>query len=1367
MKKLICFLTTLVICLFAAVNVSAEKNYPINAMITSFDSELIVSWVNPDNLLKTELYSVEDYTDTLITDEFSITAGETVEYSITGLTNGQYYLYRIKFYYTTGEVYSLLLSERPVSSSINGLKMLGKWVVQPRKTPFKMNIDQTTGYDDNSSIHISVNHEASASGGDPLFLRYDASIPAGTYVVRARIKYDNASKAKAYINGIGIETNGTSDGWTLLEKQFTLSEAKNPVFHVFIYSTTKDYWIDDFEIHKITNGVEDEENLAQNADAEELLSRNSEITVPEVSVQNLNASARIMWNMYGLDGCTINIYNKETGVLAASVSSRFNSVILRELLNGETYTYIIKTENIMTRESETYREISVAPQGGEVLLSNEFFNHAVDVVEYSNGYLLLNGKLIDGEEKKFVSLTAYKNGNIAAIEQTVSNENGVFEFYFPLEKGEYTLNISSLDYEKESAVLTIDSFNDTIEEIDRMRDELARLLNVCENKGISTDYEKIAWRIIERDSVYFREDVKYGQNIEWDNRYEALCTLYEQASDSLKKYLSGEKTPQSTVRYVTGETGMTENNFYGQTTAGEKPVYYMGYTTSGDNIQYLADMGFNYAATAIEPTDVVTYGAAPYWETNTNDENISLNNEGLIINGKTGTSQFVYVTAGVTYTFGVEASGESEYQITLAGNTTGEYTAEENGIVEFVISNLSGKTKFKNAYVRNNGVNILKNPDFKMQDELFDEYKFTVSMEKILELKNALNKAATDGVAVCLNMSLHKIPDVVKEDTETTSAGAVTVNPTHPRYLNSCEVFLKALLEECGDLEALHDVILYNEPTFYANKSSYYNDAWQQFLYEEAGITAVTAMPSDDDKANTLYTLYMKFNDSIMTEFHKTAAEFTRKYCDNPLIHTKIMQYIRNNGTSFTKFSNDYESWAQYFDVNGCDAFSLYFDKDYVPLSAEEAWYDYMRSVKKTPVINSEDHIIHDVGENELITFSDMEKKYVSATMWQGAFHGRGASAVWTYKRSPYYLYFDEGQSVYINSNMTLRPDLQYELGKISLDMNRLSEEIALFQNKKKQAAILFSPISMNYAPVGMSLITEAYNSLLFMGEGVEFVAEGRMDDLNKYKMLIIPNANYVSDETYQKIADYAKNGGQLYLIGDCLGYDENGVSRGKKLTGTNVNSVSLIGGSLNAISKPWLKTTMRKAVNDIFERKLTVTNTNGTNSDDIEYSYAEDSIYSYVNLCNHSGEEKSIKVLYDSEILSASTDLISGRNFDSGSLKLAPYETLLLRTENRKISAKIEKDAQSQTNVYKATFDVKRSTSNEEVLLIFASYEANGQLSEVKTVKADFSAQSDKSYTISLGIKSEERLICMAVNAATLVPYIDLLELKPELNLN
>ena len=136
MKKLICFLTTLVICLFAAVNVSAEKNYPINAMITSFDSELIVSWVNPDNLLKTELYSVEDYTDTLITDEFSITAGETVEYSITGLTNGQYYLYRIKFYYTTGEVYSLLLSERPVSSSINGLKMLGKWVVQPRKTPF-------------------------------------------------------------------------------------------------------------------------------------------------------------------------------------------------------------------------------------------------------------------------------------------------------------------------------------------------------------------------------------------------------------------------------------------------------------------------------------------------------------------------------------------------------------------------------------------------------------------------------------------------------------------------------------------------------------------------------------------------------------------------------------------------------------------------------------------------------------------------------------------------------------------------------------------------------------------------------------------------------------------------------------------------------------------------------------------------------------------------------------------------------------------------------------------------------------------------------------------------------------------------------
>jgi hypothetical protein len=640
-------------------------------------------------------------------------------------------------------------------------------------------------------------------------------------------------------------------------------------------------------------------------------------------------------------------------------------------------------------------------------------------------------------------------------------------------------------------------------------------------------------------------------------------------------------------------------------------------------------------------------------------------------------------------------------------------------------------------------------------------------MEKILELKNVLDKAAEDGIAVCLNMSLHRVPDVVKDDTETTSNGAVTVNPTHPRYLNSCEIFLKALLEECGDLESLHDVILYNEPTFYANKSSYYNEAWQQFLYKEAGITAVTAMPSDDDRANTLYTLYMRFNDSIMTEFHKTAAEFTRKYCDNPLIHTKIMQYIRNNSTAFTKFSNDYESWAQYFDVNGCDAYSMYFDKDYVPLSAEEAWYDYMRSVKKAPVINSEDHIIHDVGEDELITFSDTEKKYVSATMWQGAFHGRGASAVWTYKRSPYYLYFDEGQSVYINSNMTLRPDIQYELGKISLDMNRLSEEIALFQNKDKQAAILFSPISMNYASVGMNLITETYNSLLFMGEGVEFVSEGRMDDLSKYKMLIIPNANYVSDETYRKIADYAKNGGQLYLLGDCLGFDEDGIFRKEKITGTNVHSVYLIGGSLNVISKPLLKNSMRTAINNIFERKLTVTSTTGVDSDSIEYSYADDGIYTYVNLCNHSEEEQNINLLYDSEIIGASTELISGRNFENGSLTLAPYETMLLRTETKKISAKIEKDSESQDNVYKATFDVKKSTSNEEALLIFASYEANGKLSAVKTVKADFSTQSDKSYTISLGVESEESLICMAVNTKTLVPYIDLVELKPELNLS
>lgn len=1363
MKKL--FSILILICVLCAalgvVSVSAEGiEYPVNPMLTPFNNEIIASWVNPAGLLKAELYSVDDYTDTLIYDDFSVKENEAVEYKISNLESGQHYLFRIKFIYLSGDVYSVLLSEKTTASNPDGLVVLGNWVVQPGKIPFKMNIDQKVGYDDNSSIHVSVNRETKVTN-ERMFLRYNKSIPAGEYMVRAMIKYNDATNANAYIYGGSMAMNGTSD-WVMYEQKVTLTSAKNPVFHVYIESKTKDFWVDNFEIHKIENGVELSENIADKSDTNEILNLYGAISVPATSAYPENASARIMWNTYGLANCKINIYNKETGVLAASVNSSYNSVILRDLQGGKNYDFVLKTENIGTRESADFCEVSVTPFEGGVIASDNNVNHCVKEIGYQNGILKITGVLSSGAEDESVTLTAYKSEEIAALEQAETKENGMFEFCFPLSEGEYELSLSSFDFDTETFELSVTKTEDTLEKIDNMSAELAVLLEECEENGISTDYEKIAWRIIERDSQYFREDIVYGQNLDWDNRIDYLVELFDEAKENLKSYLDGTKTPKEAVRLINGEYSMTEDYFVAQTTEGEKPVYYTGYVVAPENVEYMADLGLNYAAVDVGPEGIVTYGVAPYWTVAETSDDVFLTSPGISISGTNKISQFVWVEEGKTYTFGTSQSGIGEVGVTLDGVAGGTYTAKADKAAEFVISGISGTTVIESAFVNLGGENLLINSDFTMQDELFGKYNFTASRKKILEMKNMLKIAEEDDIAICLHLGLDKIPQVVKDDSEATSNGAVRVNPTHPRFLNASEVYLKGLLAECGESGAFHDMIIYNEPTFFANKSTYYNQAWKELL-KANGKDENTAMPSDDSKNSVIYTLYMKLNDSILTDFHKTIAEYIRKYSENQFIHTKIMQYIRPfHGNSYTGFSNDYESWGEYFDVNGCDAFSLYFEKGYVPLSSEEAWYDYMRGVNRSPVINSEDHIMHDKGQSELITHNDMEKEYINATLWQGAFHGRGATAVWNYMRYPYYLYFDGGKDVYANTNMSLRPDVQYQLGKFALDINNISEEVSLFGKVKKRAAILYSPVSINYNQYGMNIITESYDNLLFMGIGADIVGEGRLDNLDDYEMLIIPGTNYVSDEVFNKVKAYADNGGELYIIGNAFRYDEAGNRKySRSITGSNVHtrSINVNTGSLHLKDgdKANLKTMLRNAVVEKLDRSLTVVDMNENPSDFVEYSSVKAGKYTYINICNHSEETKTIKVYLNGETLGEAYEMISGTEISEEYITLAPYEVMLIRKETVCVTAELTEEA----DTYKAVFNISGNTKEDNILLILASYDENGVLSGVVAEEADYGENASAEKIMTLKASSSKRIICMAINKDTLMPYMDVVELK------
>ena len=131
MKRTITILIAFVLCFNGMLSLpvyavsTSGIEYPVNPMITAFNNTLLISWINPSGLSKTELYSVDDYTDTLITDNLSTSAGEAIEYEASNLVNGVDYSYRIKFYYQSGATYSVLLSDRPFAGSSDGIKILG------------------------------------------------------------------------------------------------------------------------------------------------------------------------------------------------------------------------------------------------------------------------------------------------------------------------------------------------------------------------------------------------------------------------------------------------------------------------------------------------------------------------------------------------------------------------------------------------------------------------------------------------------------------------------------------------------------------------------------------------------------------------------------------------------------------------------------------------------------------------------------------------------------------------------------------------------------------------------------------------------------------------------------------------------------------------------------------------------------------------------------------------------------------------------------------------------------------------------------------------------------------------------------------
>lgn len=564
--------------------------------------------------------------------------------------------------------------------------------------------------------------------------------------------------------------------------------------------------------------------------------------------------------------------------------------------------------------------------------------------------------------------------------------------------------------------------------------------------------------------------------------------------------------------------------------------------------------------------------------------------------------------------------------------------------------------------------------------------KYDINTAGVQAVKNYFKTAEENNLSLMFESAPHYFPAFIYEkypgiDNNGSEAfpDFVPYNPTHDEVKEALEVYLRAVIPEIKDYKSFHSICLANEPFYIvAEYPDYYYPAYRAFLKDKynnistlnaeygksyASFDAVT-MPKSVS-ATPEYIDYREFNDSILTEWFTWMVDVIRDIDPEIPVWAKCSAYISSAGDGRRRVfcGSNYEQWSEIFDINGCDAWAIY-GEDNNTAQGKMMWYDFMTSMRNAPIVNGEDHILRD---NKEITYRENELPMNKTDIWQGAIHGRAASAYWLWDKAARSA---EG-SIYYNSNLTRRADHIAAIGKLNLDMNRLANEITAIQKKDARCAVLYS----NYTQVGHfknntnyheAAMYEAYRYLLNNGEKVYIANDTypeRINENENLELLIVPACEYMPEAVWQEIKEFEERGKKVIFAevsGDYKTHD------GKAINSSLKNTV--LGNAVRVSYGGWSNGSFMTGCENVYNAiETAIANFDRdidaeTSSVDVEWTAAEYNGEYVVNLCNY-GENPADVVLSANgrEILGEIVNLTENEEMSS-SFTLAPYETRLVR---------------------------------------------------------------------------------------------------------
>lgn len=279
-------------------------------------------------------------------------------------------------------------------------------------------------------------------------------------------------------------------------------------------------------------------------------------------------------------------------------------------------------------------------------------------------------------------------------------------------------------------------------------------------------------------------------------------------------------------------------------------------------------------------------------------------------------------------------------------------------------------------------------------------------------------------------------------------------------------------------------------------------------------------IPIESSKGNPgLLLNWRRFDSDTWRDYAKNEIDALRKYTDPK-------QFVTTNVLGWGQMSYDHGEVAQLMDFISYDD---YFPQGEVDLAKNGSDDDMQRGFKGKNfwVIETQPAFVNWGGINQTL-----EKGEVRALAWHNIGHGADAVAYWQWRSARNGQEEYHGTLVGANGKPVPVYDEVAQLGREfekagpALAGTQPTSEVAVLHTYDSFWAINLQRHSKDFDPI--EELVSYYKPLKALAQSVDVVAP--TNDLSKYKLVVAPGLNVLSDAAAKNLMAYVRNGGHLVL---------------------------------------------------------------------------------------------------------------------------------------------------------------------------------------------------------------------------------------------